>query len=216
MFSMLWSLPVDQLETRLDRLERDARTWRRIAAGLAVALIASTACNVQNETGPRAEANSGTRSLRTNLLEIVNDEGQTVAQFEGEQNGARLLLATSEGMPQISMFSGIDPGLLLTDRQSSTVQLTKGALQVGQITNEGRSTLRGARGDVKPNDEVWDALRGEPRLALGFGDDRHGGFVWVFNTLGNYAAGIEVAKTNNGVVRANRFDGEISQAMLGE
>jgi hypothetical protein len=137
----------DSLSTRLDRLERDSRRWRRVAVG---SWLAIAALLLLGQSAPRS-APSGGRVVEAERFVLRDARGRAGATLGWEADGApRLAVHDPAGHPRAVMTVGTGgaPGLTLLDPDGATA---RAALVVGP--------------DGAPGFALFDPA-GKPRLAV--------------------------------------------------
>lgn len=161
------------LSTRLDRLEREARTWRRAAGVLGLVLAAflgslSLAAKAPAGSAPIAD------EVRTQRLVLVDADDNELGMLELDGGGNPHLLLRkqlADGTLRSGLLTLAGPGLLLREgRRGAFLGLDGRRASVMELT--GDDLTQGARVAVQPDGSTGF-------YALGEGGQRRIGMEWL-------------------------------------
>jgi len=211
------------IEERISRLERESRTRRWIVLGLALVVGAFLGCY----------AISCVRTpdtVRAKNLEIVNDEGRTVASLAATKSGAWLGFSTTDGTRSLGMGaygSGLT-GLVLHDKggtlfvtsgglsvsdEDGGVMVTSGSVMVGRADLAKRLRPKeSAQQGIPVGDEEREAYTETPLVVIGR-TDAPGGLIEVYNPLGKVVVSAQCNKANEGAVSIHDVNGKFSNVL---
>jgi hypothetical protein len=217
------------MEDRLAKIERESRTWRRIALVLALLIGASLSCTQSNQ-GPPASPSTPAASaqvsqadgilevVRTRELQIVNDAGETVAGVEGTAKGGRLYVYADDGDIKSQLVVEAAPNkirLIIRDRDS-IVSLGTEDITVSAFEGDPLIIAKLRAGQLLTEDEaakVKEQLFRAPAVKIACTHDRSG-IIEVANPAGKVAASIQCDKDDQGGrVNVNDVAGELGNSL---
>ncbi|MEX1028284.1 MAG: hypothetical protein WD049_09825 [Candidatus Paceibacterota bacterium] len=216
------------IEDRLNKLERESKSWRRIALGLALVCGVSLSCSQGTNAPipPRAYADDarapGTSTsevvdkIRTRQLEIVDAEGKMVASLTSVRSGSILFLgSTDDSGNQANLSTASGPGCMLQDNDHEMYMDSTGIsiLRRDEAKRRGLDRLnskikRGEKFDESARKLYSEllALEDNPLCEIGI-SKTGGGIVDVFNPLGKKVVSIQADKSNKGMVVVSDLNG---------
>jgi hypothetical protein len=212
------------LENRIQRLEGEAKIWRRVAALLAAVLCIGAACTAENGGGggrvadasasTASEAAIAPRAVRTRVLALENESGNVVGFFYAKGDGATLQLGTPDVPNQIVLDSHQTPSLSISDHHSARADLTPNSLRVATFTDEGRRAIERQKQTEGKDNETKNAGLPEDRIAVRVGTgEGGGGMADFYNPFGNRVASMQSNKANAGSVILWDLNGKESKGL---
>jgi hypothetical protein len=221
------------IEDRVSKLEREGRTWRRIAIGLAAVLGVSITCSERaGERNPNSGQSGAAiaveperiyEKIRLKNLEIVDDAGNTVGGFradtrQGGSAGALWLTCAPPSGDLVTLVPRL--GLVVFSRNGSGSLGPDRALwsryhpEYVRLMDQARSqTGQAATNAFKLAEGFLD--QGKSLVSIGGLDADRGavGAVTVYNVFGKVAATMHADNTNQGAVYVSDVNGQVRNSL---
>ena len=206
------------VEERITNLENANRQWRRLTVGMVLFVALFVSCSRTADQLPTDQASAATGvakpdairdTLRLRKLEIVNDQGKTLATFDTFGGFARLELGGTREKGRILMFAGGPICHAAFSDRNGRVALAGVGITVGSaLTEDDRAQISSLNSD---DPEYYAKLKTLVQIASGKGG--LSGFINVYNPCGKKVVSMRSNKTNEGVVYVYDVNGKVTNGL---
>jgi len=214
------------IEDRLAKLERESKSWRRIALGLALVFGVSLSCSQGTQAPPASRAfaarDESFDTIRAHTLEIVDASGEVVAALKGQATGASLRLSSTDDSHSEVYLSSTDGGVCsvlgtdnLVGMSSDRISLLRrDVITDRELEQYTAKQKRGEKLDESEKNSLSELLR-RPDLPLCdiSVNEAGGATIAVYNPLGKNVVTMQSNKTNSGSVIVYDVNGKPSKSL---